>query len=227
MRYNVNDTLICGGPLRRDMATVTYTVAAPVTQDRLTAEIAAESDSMEGVPAPPYADPFGDTSGMADHRNVMNHNSPVWPATTVSGNTVERREYVPAQHFHDTGGEPSKVVEAGALIVDAILDKYPRSAQRPGQAGFVLTKVSEALAFRIGVCEKLAEDVLSAEEGVEIAERSLEAVALDEDDGIDIRAKDGRTWNVKYECNKKTKDGVKRIDISNNEDGTWDMEIEL
>jgi len=192
----------------------------PVTQaalrERVRDEVSATDPGYDGI----TADPFGDTSTQAAHRNVMMGNSSVWPDVTLWDEEVAGNAK-PAQHFH-RARTVEEVVQVAAYLADAVITAH--NLTDDVTAHFVTDKIAEGFAYRVGVVETVVEIALEAELGWEVAPRSLTEVASDEQDGIDIRANDA-LYNVKFESANATGKNIKRIDVSEN-DGTLEIEIE-
>lgn len=197
------------------------TTPEPISQSELRREIREATPGTSGDYDGITANPFGDVSTQTSHRNEMHQNSATWPEVTLWDEEIAGT-FKPAQHFENarTTGD---VIQVGAYLADTIITANDLSDDIVTH--FVTDKIAEGFAYRIGVIETVVEQVVEAELGWTVEKHTLAEVAENEGDGIDIERVNGEVYNVKFENGNSTKDGVGRIDVTEN-DGMLEIEVE-
>ena len=196
------------------------TADEPISQEDLRNAVRDEVPATDAAYDGITANPFGDVSTQSSHRNEMAHNSAVWPEVTLWDESVAGT-FKPAQHFHrcESVGD---VIQVSAYLANTVITE--RNLENPAVTHYVTDKIAEGFAYRIGIVETVVEHAVTAELGWNLIPRELSDVSADESNGVDLRTADAK-YNVKFENNNKTKKGVKRIDVTEN-DGELEIEIE-
>lgn len=201
-------------------------VRLPVSQERLATYVREDSRFVGDGYTGPTGNPFGDVSSQTGDRNVMQHNSAAWVEVTYDDKELGASWYKPAQHFElcETADE---VIETAAYLADSIIAQFPEIHGHNTLTAWVCDKVAEGFAFRVGIIENVVEEEIERQLGVSLKERSLSEVAKDEHKGIDLKGEaEDKLWNVKFESDNSTKEGIKRVDVCRKGD-MLEIEVEL
>ena len=185
-------------------------VPCPITQDELRNEIRAAVEATSADYSGITADPFGDVSTQASHRNEMHVNSPVWPAETLWGEKTGNQYQV--SQCYERCKTLGDVIAVSADIVETVLNENPSVKDSPAASHWVADKVAEGYAFRMGVIEGIVEEELAAQVGLTVEKRTLTQVAKDESNDIDIRTEND-VFQVKFDNNSSVEDNVRRVDV--------------
>jgi hypothetical protein len=158
-------------------------VAPKNSEKGLIRRIAEESVHEFPDPFGACGNPFGYTHGQTPEGNVFAYNSGTLGAILgeLEGQADTSGEYVAAQLFYN----PQNMAQRGANVVDMVLATFPETPQFG--ARFILQKVAGAYAFKIGVAEARVEEAIVSNTSLKPVPRSLEEVALDERNKVDLR----------------------------------------